>query len=149
MQLAIRVIFTLAEIAGIEVGRDYKPTSYLYSYYKKRDNEGVFLKGLKLKDKVKIVKVTVDGEYSEIIARVPSENSTKEYRVKIILPLDFECTCPYQQHHFNPCKHVYATMLKILELNGAPIEDWRLQQLVYEGLNKYAYIKAKNLQALT
>jgi uncharacterized Zn finger protein len=126
--------------------RNYKPTSYLYV---KGERKGVFAKGLELKDKVAVRRMSFDGDNWEVEALVPSESSPDTaYTVTIYLPLDFECTCPWGQNRFNPCKHVHATVLKLLEIAGADIRDPLIRHLVYEGLNRLAYHKARTQRNL-
>lgn len=143
MLVALRLILELSEISGHPVGDDFKPTSYLHKPGRLGDREGVFAKGLRLKDSVRFESIHVEDGYVEVVAIVPSESGGREYRVKLTIPLDFECTCPYQLYHFNPCKHVYAVTLKLLEQEGVDIGDWRVMYLTYVGLNKLAYLKAK------
>ena len=140
-------MFELINISTIPVGKDYKPTSYLYA--RAGRGEGVFKKGLRLKDKVAIKKIVFDGDNWELVADVPSEsNSNTTYTVTIYMPLDFECSCPHGQHRFNPCKHVYAVVLKLLEISGADTRDPVLWHYVYEGLNRLAYHKARTQRSL-
>jgi hypothetical protein len=137
-----RLMFELVNISTMPVGKGYRPSSYLYS--RRGETEGVFKKGLGLKDKVAIKKMTFDGDNWELVAEVQSETSPEtKYTVVIFMPLDFECSCPHGQHRFNPCKHVYATVLKILEISGADIRDPILWHYIYEGLNRLAYHKAR------
>jgi uncharacterized Zn finger protein len=135
-----RLLFELINVSTIPVGKGYRPSSYLY--YKA--GEGVFAKALKLKDRVTVKKLVFDGDNWELEAEVPSETSPgTKYTVTIFVPLDFECSCPHGQHRFNPCKHVYAVVLKILEMSGANTRDPILRHYVYEGLNRLAYHKAR------
>jgi uncharacterized Zn finger protein len=131
------------------VGKNYKPSSYLYSHGRRGEREGVFKKGLMLKDKVVIGKTTFDGDNWELVAEVPSETSPDtKYAVAIYVPLDFECSCPHGQHRFNPCKHVYAVVLKILEISGADTRDPIIWHYIHEGLNRLAYHKARTQRNL-
>jgi uncharacterized Zn finger protein len=133
--------FELVNAATLPVGKGYKPTSYLYT---KDEKEGVFKKGLKIKDKVVVRRMSFDGDNWELIAEVPSESSPGvKYTVTIYMPLDFECTCPWGTYRFRPCKHVYATVAKLLEIAGADVNDPILRHYIYEGLNRLAYHKAK------
>jgi hypothetical protein len=134
-----RLVFELVNISTMPVGKGYKPSSFLYA----KRGEGVFRKGLRLKDKVTIKKLTFDGDNWELVAEVPSESSDAKYTVAIYVPLDFDCSCPHGQYRFNPCKHVYAVVLKILEISRADISDPIIQHYIYEGLNRLAYHKAK------
>jgi hypothetical protein len=141
---SVRLMFELVNVSTIPVGKNYKPSSYLYAQRRRGEEEGVFKKGLKLKDKVVIRKMTFDGDNWELTAEVPSESSPDvRYTVTIYMPLDFECSCPHGQFRFNPCKHVFATVLKILETSGADTRDPVIWHYVYEGLNRLAYHKAK------
>jgi len=144
-----RFLFELVNTSSIPVGKGYKPSSFLYTRTRKGEGEGVFKKGIRLKDKVTIKKLTFDGDNWELIAEVQSESSPGiKYTVVILVPLDFECSCPYGQHHFNPCKHVYAVALKILEISGANVQDPVIWHYVYEGLNRLAYHKARTQRNL-
>jgi uncharacterized Zn finger protein len=140
-----RLLFELVNVSTIPVGKNYKPSSYLYAKYAKREEEeGVFKKGLRLKDKVLIKRMAFDGDNWELVAEIPSESSPDaRYTVTIYVPLDFECSCPHGQHRFNPCKHVYAVVLKTLEISGADTRDPVLWHYIYEGLNRLAYHKAR------
>jgi hypothetical protein len=126
------------------VGGDYRPSSYLYvkrrNWGRIKEEKGVFGKALELKDKVRIVEVAIEIMGGELTARVPSETALgKYYTVKLSVPADFECDCPWGQHRYNPCKHVFATVLRVLEEAGVAADH----NLVYEGLNRLAYRKAK------
>ncbi len=142
-----RLLFELVNISTIPVGKNYKPSTYLYK--RRGEEEGVFKKGLKLKDKVIIKRMAFDGDNWELVAEVPSESSHgARYTVTIYVPLDFECSCPHGQHRFNPCKHVYATVLRVLEISGADVRDVILWHYIYEGLNRLAYHKARTQRNL-
>jgi uncharacterized Zn finger protein len=143
-------MFELVNVSSMPVGKGYRPSSYLYSRrYGRGEGEGVFRKGLKLKDEVVVKRIVFDGNNWELIAEVPSESSPgTRYTVTVFVPLDFECTCPHGQHRFNPCKHVYATVLKVLEISGADAEDPVIWHYVYEGLNRLAYHKARTHRKL-
>lgn len=126
------------------VGGDYKPSSYLYaqrrSWGRIKEEKGVFGKALELKDRVVIVSASAGILGGEVTARVPSESRPGEhYTVRLSVPADFECDCPWGQHRYNPCKHVFATALRVLEEAGAAVD----RNLVYESLNRLAYQKAK------
>jgi hypothetical protein len=137
-----RLLFELVNISTMPTGKSYKPSSYLYA--RRGEAEGVFKKGLRLKNAVAIKRMTFDGDNWELVAEVPSETSPDaKYTVAIFVPLDFECSCPHGQHRFNPCKHVYAVVLKALEISGADVRDPIIWHYVYEGLNRLAYHKAK------
>jgi len=138
--LASQMIGTLF----MPVGGDYKPSSYLYvrrrSWGREREEKGVFGKALELKDRVRIVSVSLGILGGELVARVPSESTPGEYyTVRISVPIDFECSCPWGQHRYNPCKHVFAVALKVLEEAGVAAD----RNLVYDSLNRLAYRKAK------
>jgi uncharacterized Zn finger protein len=137
-----RLVMEVINASHLPANENYKPTSYLYD--KKGERKGVFAKGLALKDKVIVKKISFDGDNWEVEALVPSESSPNTaYTVTIYLPLDFECTCPHGQHRFNPCKHAYATIIKLLEIAGADIRDPILRHYAYEGLNRLAHHKAQ------
>jgi uncharacterized Zn finger protein len=138
----VRLVMEVINASHLPANENYKPTSYLYD--KKGERKGVFAKGLALKDKVIVKKISFDGDNWEVEALVPSESSPSEkYAVRIYTPLDFECSCPWGSHRFRPCKHVFAATLKILEIAGADVGDPILRHYVYEGLNRLAYHKAK------
>jgi hypothetical protein len=140
-----RLMMEIINASQLPVDRGYRPTSYLYGRGRRGgEKEGVFAKGLKMKDKVVVKKMLFDGDNWEVEARVQSESSPDTtYTVLVYLPLDFECTCPWSQHHFSPCKHVYATILRLLEIAGADVKDPIVRHYVYEGLNRLAYHKAR------
>jgi uncharacterized Zn finger protein len=134
-------MFEVINAASLPVSKNYRTTSFLYKGDKK---EGVFAKGLRMKDKVVIKKMMFDGDNWEVLATIPSESKSDTiYTVKLYLPLDFECSCPWGSHRFRPCKHVYATVVKLLETAGADVSDPILRHYVYEGLNRLAYHKAR------
>ncbi len=145
-----RLMFEIVNVANLPVGKDYKPTTYLYNRYNRRgEREGVFGKALKIKDKVTIKKIVFDGDNWEVEAEVQSESDPNTiYTIKLYLPLDFECNCPWGQHRFNPCKHVFASVLRVLEIAGADTADPILRHFVYDGLNKLAYNKVKMYRSL-
>ena len=144
-----KLMFELVNASTMPVGKNYKPTSYLYSRGRRGESEGVFKKGLMMKDKVVIKKMAFDGDNWELVAEVPSETSPDtKYTVTIFMPLDFECTCPHGQYRFNPCKHAYAVMLKLLEISGADVKDPVLWHYIYEGLNRLAHHKARTQRNL-
>ena len=65
----------------------------------------------------------VEGSPEEgcrLVARVPSESGVVDaHRVEATwglgIPLRFQCTCPWQEHHYTPCRHVYAAIYAVLE----------------------------------
>jgi hypothetical protein len=141
-----RLIMEAVNASNLPTDKNYKPTSYLYA---KNERKGVFAKGSELKGNVVVKKIVFDGDNWEVEALVPSESSPNTaYTVTIYLPLDFECTCPHGQHRFNPCKHVFAAVLKLLEIAGADARDPIIRHYIYEGLNKLAYHKAKTQRYL-
>jgi hypothetical protein len=138
---AARLVMEVINASHLPISKGYKTTSFLYKGDKK---EGVFAKGLKLKDKVEVRRVVFDGDNWEAEAKVQSEsNPNTIYTVKLYLPLDFECDCPWGQYRFRPCKHVFAVVLRLLEIAGADVGDPILKHYVFEGLNRLAYHKAK------
>jgi hypothetical protein len=145
-----RMVFELTNAASLSVGKDYRPVSYLlYNHNRRGERKGVFAKALEMKDRVSIKRLAFDGDNWEVTAAVPSESDPNTiYTVSIYLPLDFECNCPYGQHRFGPCKHVFAVALKLLEIAGADTRDPILRHYVYKGLNKLAYHKAKTYRHL-
>jgi len=144
-----RLMFELVNATTMPVGKNYRPSTYLYAKAKRGEGEGVFRKGLRLKDSVIVKRISFDGDNWELVAEVPSESApSTRYTVAIYMPLDFECSCPHGQHRFNPCKHVHAAVLKLLEISGADTRDPVLWHYIYEGLNKLAYHKARTQRNL-
>jgi hypothetical protein len=144
----VRLVMEIINASHLPVGKDFKTTSYLYN--KRGEREGVFAKGLRLKDRVEVKRIVFDGDNWEAEAIVPSESSANTaYTVRIYTPLDFECDCLWGQYRFRPCKHVYATVLRLLEIAGADINDPILKHFIFEGLNKLAYHKTKTHRSLT
>jgi len=139
---AVRLLLELHFASSLPVGGGYKPSSYRYARRGWREVEGVYSKGVRLSRSVRIVSVDFHDGVGEVEAIVPSESGGRSYKVRVSLPLDFECTCPWGSTRFNPCKHVYATVLKVLGDVGVDVEDWVVELLVYEGLNRVAYHKA-------
>jgi hypothetical protein len=138
----VRLTMEVMNAANLPTGKNHRPVSYLYD--KRGERRGVFAKALEMKNKVTIVKLMFDGDNWEVEAHVPSESSpSKKYAVKIYTPLDFECNCPWGSYRFRPCKHVFATVLKIMEIAGADTADPIIRHYVFEGLNRLAYHKAK------
>jgi uncharacterized Zn finger protein len=142
------LMFELVNVASLPVGKDYRPSTFLYT--KRGEREGVFAKALRIlkENKAIVKKLTFDGDNWEVEAIVSSDSSNQEYTVRIYVPLDFECSCPHGQHRFNPCKHVFAVTLKLLEIAGADVGDPILKHYIYEGLNRLAYHKAKTQHRL-
>jgi len=140
----------IAKKAGVKAGNAVLSTPCNGFYDKRGEGEGVFKKGLKLKDKVVIRRTSFDGDNWELVAEVPSESSpdTSKYTVTIYMPLDFECTCPWGVYRFRPCKHVYAAVIKLLEIGGADTQDPILRHHIFEGLNRLAYHKARTQRSL-
>jgi uncharacterized Zn finger protein len=131
----------LINAAHLPVPEGYKRVSF---FYDGKGGKGVFAKGLRLKDRVTVKRVVFDGDNWEVEATVPSESDPKAtYVVKVYAPLDFECNCPWGSYRFRPCKHVYAVILRILEIAGANVRDPILHYYIHEGLNRLAYHKAK------
>ncbi|MDM7275440.1 MAG: hypothetical protein P3X22_004890 [Thermoprotei archaeon] len=163
--LASRLLFRLIMSSAVDVGPGYKPSSgWVYRRYP-RVVEGVLARSVRLVDKVEIVSVDDYG----FEARVASEEDLKvQYSVRVyVSPIDpmveFECTCPYGERRFNPCKHVTASILALLnkyvedlKISGDKLEEGfyrdpeerRLIEAIYEGLNKAAYIKARSSSKL-
>jgi uncharacterized Zn finger protein len=134
-------------VANLPTGKDYRPVSYLYD--KREERKGVFAKAMEMKNKVTIVRLAFDGDNWEAEAVVQSESDPKTvYTVRVYTPLDFECNCPWGSHRFRPCKHVFATVLRLLEIAGADIGDPILRHYVFEGLNRLAYHKARTYSNL-
>jgi hypothetical protein len=146
---ALRLILELYRASGLPVGEGYKPSTFYYARRGwRREDVGVYRRGLELRGGVRINRVYLDNGAGEVEADVLSESGERWYKVKLIIPLDFECNCPWSSRRFNPCKHVYATTLRVLEDAGINIEDGMLELLVYEGLNRVAYHKARTASAM-
>jgi hypothetical protein len=143
---ATRLLAELTKAVRVKVGRDYEPTSFLV----KDGERGVFAKGLKLKDRVSVVGVRSEGNEMILTAVVPSGTRRGvQYEVKLMLPLGFKCSCEWSQHRLYPCKHVYATVLKVLETAGLKLGDdtltkYTLYYAIYDSLNRLAYRKSKS-----
>ncbi len=149
LRFTLSLILELYRASNLPVGGDYKPTSFYYTRRGWREEDGVYKRGLKLKGNVRIQAINIDDGVGEVEAEVLSENGVRRYRVKVTIPLDFECTCPWGFHRFNPCKHVYATVLRVIEDAGVDIGDGVLEFIVYEGLNRLAYHKARVATSIT
>jgi hypothetical protein len=142
-----RLMMEIVNASHLPAGKDFKTTTYLYN--RRGEREGVFAKGLKMKDKVIVKRLAFDGDNWEAVATVPSESDPNTtYTVKLYLPLDFECGCPWGSHRFRPCKHVYAAVIKLFEVAGADVRDPILWHFVFEGLSRLAYHKAKTSRRL-
>ena len=137
-----RLVMEVVNASHLPEPRGYKTTSFLYDSKDRR--EGVFAKGLRMKGRVAVKKTAFDGDNWEVVAVVPSESDPNTmYTVKLYLPLDFECDCPWGSYRFRPCKHVFAVVLRLLEIAGADTGDPILRHFIFEGLNRLAYHKAK------
>jgi hypothetical protein len=146
---APRLILELYKASFLPIGEGYKPSTFYYARRGwRREDVDVYRRGLELRGGVRINKVYLDDDPGEVEADVLSESGERWYKVKLIIPLDFECNCPWSSRRFNPCKHVYATTLRALEDAGINIEDGILELLVYEGLNRVAYHKARTASAM-
>jgi hypothetical protein len=102
----------IAALVQVRPGPGFKPVSSWYARRYPEEKPGVLAKAVALIKDVRVVRVSDVA----VEAEVPSEtNPSKTYRVKVYLyPLDFECTCPYSEHHYNPCKHVLAVVLRLI-----------------------------------
>jgi hypothetical protein len=118
-------LYESTRMSDLPVSKGYRPARKMLS------------KASEIKDRVAIKKLLFDDDIWEVEAMVES------YTVKIYMPLDFECDCPYSQHHFTPCEHVFAVILRILEFHGADINDSIIRHYVVEGLYRLAYHKAR------
>jgi hypothetical protein len=146
---ALRLILELYKASFLPIGEGYKPSTFYYARRGwRREDVDVYRRGLELRGGVRINEVYLDDGAGEVEADVLSESGEIWYKVKLIIPLDFECNCPWSSRRFNPCKHVYATTLRVLEDAGINIEDGILELLVYEGLNRVAYHKARTASAM-
>ena len=146
VSFATRFLAELTRAMRSKVGRDYEPTSFLV-----RDGEkGVFARGLKLRNKVSIVGIRSEGNATVLTAIVSSEAKRGvQYEVKLMLPLDFECSCEWSKYRPYPCKHVYAATLKVLEVAGLRLGEsdmltkYTLYYAIYDSLNRLAYRKSR------
>jgi len=143
VSFTLGLILELQRAAILPVGEGYRPSTFYLRRGWRREEVGVYRRGLELKGSVRILRTSIDGGVGEVEAEVPSESGMKWYKVKLTVPLDFECNCPWGSHRFNPCKHVYATALKVLEEAGVDVRDGIIEFIVYEGLNRIAYHKAR------
>jgi hypothetical protein len=64
------------------------------------------------------------------------------YKVKVSAYLDYSCTCLWVQQHRSPCKHVLATVLKVLE-EAKIIKESKTEvyDFYIKAVNKVAYAK--------
>lgn len=144
-------VATLASVQVTDPG--FKPASGWHAKRYPREEPGVLAKAVRLVEKVRVVRETGDM----VEAEVPSESKpSKTYRVRVYATprfFDYECSCPHGEHRFNPCKHVIATILKILADSSPMLEDLgfdtllgrRIAVLVHYALNVHAYLKARQL----
>ena len=163
--LASRLLFRLIMLSTVYVGPGYRPSSgWVYRRYP-RVVEGVLARSVRLVDRVEVTSV---DDYSFEARVLSEEDPGVQYVVRVYVSpidpmVDFECTCPHGERRFNPCKHVTASILaflnkhvKGLEISGdklregfyIDLEEKRLIETVYEGLNKAAYIKARGSSEL-
>ena len=143
------LIIELQRATTLPVGGRYKPSTFYVRRGWRREDAGVYRRGLEFKSNVRILRISMSDSVGEVEAEVPSESGGGLYKVKLTIPLDFECNCPWGSHRFNPCKHVYATVLRVLEEAGVDVGDGILELIVYEGLNRIAYHKARIATSLT
>jgi hypothetical protein len=94
---------------------------------------------VELKDKVEIKEATP----WHLVAIVKLTNNTT-YKVKISAHLDYSCSCLWFQQHKSPCKHVLATIIKVLEKANI-IKDNKTETYDFyiKAINKLAYTKTK------
>ncbi len=66
------------------------------------------------------------------------------YKVRISAYLDYNCNCLWFQQHRSPCKHVLATVLKVLE-EAKIIKESKAEiyDFYVKAVNKVAYAKTK------
>jgi len=144
----------IVTLANVQVTNpEFKPTSSWYARRYPREEPGVLAKAVRLVSKVRIARITAEM----VEAEVPSETDpSKTYRVRIYATprfFDFECDCPHGEHRFNPCKHVIATVLRVLVDSSPMLEDLgfdtllgrRVATLVHYALNVHAYLKSRQL----
>ncbi|MCC6015290.1 MAG: SWIM zinc finger domain-containing protein [Desulfurococcaceae archaeon] len=149
-QVGALLLRWVSALVQVRPGPGFKPVSSWYARRYPREEPGVLAKAVALTKDVRVVRVSDVA----VEAEVPSEtNPSKTYRVKVYLyPLDFECTCPYSEHHFNPCKHVLAVVLRLIaEPITRDFESFyyrtltgrQLASAVHYALCVHAYMKAE------
>jgi hypothetical protein len=96
------------------------------------------MKIVELKDKVEIE----DATPWHLTATVRLTDKTV-YKVRISAYLDYECNCLWFQRHRSPCKHVLATVLKVLE-EAKIIKEPKAETYDFyiKAVNKVAYAKS-------
>jgi hypothetical protein len=97
---------------------------------------------VKLKDKVEIENAT--PWHLTAIVRLTDNTS---YRVRISAYLDYNCNCLWFQQYGSPCKHVLATVLKVLE-KAKIIKEPKAETYDFyiKATNRAAYAKNKLLK---
>jgi len=100
------------------------------------------VKIVELKDKVKIEEATP----WHLTATVKMTSNTF-YKVRISAYLDYHCNCLWFQQHRSPCKHILATVLKVLEEARIITEPkTETYDFYIKAVNKLAYAKTKLLK---
>jgi hypothetical protein len=102
-----------------------------------RVEKDYLVKIIELKDKVEIEEATP----WHLTATVRLTDNTK-YKIKISAYLDYDCNCLWFQQHKSPCKHVLATIIKVLE-EAKIITDRKMETYDFyvKAVNKVAYAK--------
>jgi len=143
--IAFKVLVQVLELAEAPTGPRYRPPSRWYRRRGWVEEDGVLARALKLVSRVRLVRVSPEV----VEAEVPSESDpSRTYVVRVFVdPLDFECSCPHGEYRFNPCKHVIATVLRLVRdymtIAGKGAEVV-IPVAIHEGLSKLAYYKARN-----
>jgi hypothetical protein len=93
---------------------------------------------IELKDKVEIEEAT--PWHLSAILRLTSKTV---YKVRISAYLDYTCNCLWFQQYGSPCKHVLATVLKVLE-EAKIIKEPKAETYDFyiKAVNKVAYAKS-------
>jgi hypothetical protein len=97
------------------------------------------VKVVELKDKVEVEEATP----WHLTATVRLTDNTT-YRVRITAYLDYSCNCLWFQQHKSPCKHVLATVLKVLEKTKIITEPkTETYDFFIKAVNRAAYAKTR------
>ena len=79
---ALRLILELYRASFLPIGEGYKPSTFYYARRGwRREDAGVYRKGLELRGGVRINKVYLDDGAGEVEADVLSESSERWYKV--------------------------------------------------------------------
>jgi len=115
------------------------PSEEFFTVDKEKD---YLAKIIELKDKVEIEEAT--PWHLSAILRLTDKTV---YRVRISAYLDYACSCLWFQQHLSPCKHVLATVLKVLE-EARIIKESKVETYDFyiRAVNRVAYAKNKLLK---